>query len=76
MAGNQATENAPRRRFRGAGAKTLTFRVFLDEWESLAGDVSRDVDRILDWTNSRRLNLDTFAPAKPEFALAPVLPRA
>jgi hypothetical protein len=58
----QTAENAPASEYISANPRSLQMTLFFDDWESLAGDVSGQVEKLLGWTTPTSLAL----PGQPK----------
>jgi hypothetical protein len=51
--------------FVGTNPRTLQMELFFDEWESGSGDVSKDVETLLTWTNPTQDSINANKPNPP-----------
>jgi hypothetical protein len=51
--------------FVGTNPRTLQMELFFDDWESGSGDVSKDVEKLLGWTNPTRDSISANKPNPP-----------
>jgi hypothetical protein len=61
----RGAESAPLPEFVGTNPRTLQMELFFDEWESGSGDVSKDVEKLLAWTNPTRDSIGANKPTPP-----------
>jgi hypothetical protein len=61
----RGAESAPLPEFVGTNPRTLQLELFFDEWEAGSGDVSRDVEKLLSWTNPTRDSIGANKPTPP-----------
>jgi hypothetical protein len=57
--------SAPIPEFVGTNPRTLQMELFFDDWESTSGDVSKDVEKLLEWTNPTRDSISANKPSPP-----------
>lgn len=57
--------SAPLPEFVGTNPRTLQMELLFDDWESGSGDVSKDVETLLAWTNPTRDSIDANTPMPP-----------
>src|SRR5437868_14927043 len=41
----------------GSNPQSVSLQIFFDDWEALAGDVTKDVEQLLDWCTPNRKSL-------------------
>lgn len=61
----RGAESAPMPEFVGTNPRTLQMELFFDEWESGSGDVSKDVETLLGWTNPTQDSINANKPNPP-----------
>jgi hypothetical protein len=61
----RGAESAPIPEFVGTNPRTLQMELFFDDWESGSGDVSKDVETLLQWTNPTRDSIGANKPNPP-----------
>jgi nucleoid-associated protein YgaU len=61
----KAARSAPTPEFTGANPRNMQMELFFDGWEGDSGDVSRDVDTLLEWTNPTQKSLGDNKPNPP-----------
>ncbi len=57
-----ARRDLPRPQFAKPNPRTLRVELFLDDWESMSGDISRDVQTLFDWMRPRDHNGEVRPP--------------
>jgi len=57
--------SAPLPEFVGTNPRTLQMELLFDDWESGSGDVSKDVETLLSWTNPTRDSISANTPMPP-----------
>jgi hypothetical protein len=57
--------SAPLPEFVGTNPRTLQMELLFDDWESGSGDVSKEVETLLAWTNPTRDSISANAPTPP-----------
>lgn len=62
-------QQAPTPEFTGTKPRTLTMELLFDGWDSGAGDVTADVDRLFDWTCPTEESLRNNKPQPPIIVL-------
>jgi hypothetical protein len=60
----KGAKSAPKPEFVGANPRAMQMELFFDVWES-NGDVSRDVDTLMDWTTPTQKSLSDNKPNPP-----------
>jgi hypothetical protein len=58
----RGAQSAPMPEFVGTNPRTLQMELFFDEWESGSGDVSKDVEQLLEWTNPTPQSISANKP--------------
>jgi nucleoid-associated protein YgaU len=58
-------ESAAPPEYQGPDPRTLTVNLLLDDWESLAGDVSKDIETLMSWTNPTPMSITARRPVAP-----------
>jgi Contractile injection system tube protein len=57
--------SAPMPEFVGTNPRVLQIEIFFDDWESGSGDVSKDVETLLAWTNPTQDSINANKPSPP-----------
>jgi hypothetical protein len=55
-------DNSGRTQYITSVPRSVTLELFFDDWESIAGDVSKDVELLLSWTQPTKDSLDKGLP--------------
>ena len=61
----RGAESAPMPEFVGTNPRTLQMELFFDDWGSGSGDVSKDVETLLGWTNPTPESIGANRPNPP-----------
>lgn len=48
-AASKATKAGSKPHYVGSNPQSVSLKIFFDDWEALAGDVTKDVEQLLDW---------------------------
>jgi Contractile injection system tube protein len=59
----RGAQSAPMPEFVGTNPRTLQMELFFDEWESGSGEVSKDVEKLLEWTNPTPESISANRPS-------------
>jgi hypothetical protein len=46
---SKATKSGGKPHYVGSNPQTVSLKIFFDDWEAIAGDVTKDVEQLLDW---------------------------
>jgi hypothetical protein len=60
----KGAKSAPKPEFVGANPRTMQMELFFDAWET-PGEVTKDIDRLMDWTTPTQKSLSDNKPNPP-----------
>lgn len=62
---SMGTKAGAKPNFVGSNPQTVSLSIFFDDWEALAGDVTKPVEQLLDWCTPNRKSIGNEKPQPP-----------